>query len=181
MYRLLTDQERVKLLREASDVQRLHSIRTIGEYSNGQHSFNMLAMLRLLWSEAPIELVWAILEHDIPERLIGDVPSPALREVYYESKVEVSNQESEILEEIFGYSVNYGNIPTELQQWLKALDLLELYLYCRDQMAMGNKNVFQVQDRAIKALEALQIPKQIYDLYLECKRSDWTHMPDLGV
>lgn len=77
MYKLLTAQERVKFLREASDVQRLHVIRTIGEYSNGHHSFNMLAMLRLLFPDAPIELIWAILEHDIPERLIGDVPSPA--------------------------------------------------------------------------------------------------------
>mgnify|MGYP000440970960 CR=1 FL=1 len=75
MYKLLTNQERVKFLREAADVQRLHVIRTIGEYSNGQHTFNMLAMLRLLWPDAPRHLIWAILEHDIPERVIGDVPS----------------------------------------------------------------------------------------------------------
>lgn len=182
MYKLLTNQERVKFLREASDVQRLHVIRTIGEYSNGQHTFNMLAMLRLLWPDAPKELIWAILEHDIPERAIGDVPSPALRNVYQESKNQVSTEEFDVLTELFGETCYFFKDLEEDFNWLKALDLFELYLYAKDQFRLGNKNL-ETMRIAIEGRfkrDAANIPGPILDLFYECKNSDWVFLPDLG-
>jgi 5'-deoxynucleotidase YfbR-like HD superfamily hydrolase len=181
MYALLSDQERVKFLREASDVQRIHVIRTIGEYSNGQHSFNMLTMLRLLWPEAPVRLIWAIVEHDIPERVIGDVPSPALHHVYYESKETRKTEEFAVLQEVFGESGYFG-LPFEEWTWLAGLDLLELYLYAKDQFRLGNKNL-EVMREAIEdrfKRDAANIPEQILNMFYQCKRSDWSHLPDLG-
>jgi 5'-deoxynucleotidase YfbR-like HD superfamily hydrolase len=183
MYKLLTNQERVKFLREASDVQRLHVIRTIGEYSNGQHSFNMLAMLKLLWPEAPVELVWTIVEHDIPERVIGDVPSPALHHVYQESLPAVVVEEIHVMEEIYGRSSDFHGISDDLNSWLKGLDILELYLYTKDQFQLGNKNLetmrLAIEERFKR--DAGKFPTPILNLYHECKNSDWTFLPDLGV
>lgn len=181
MYKLLTNQERVKFLREAADVQRLHVIRTIGEYSNGQHSFNMLAILRLLWPDAPIALVWAILEHDIPERVIGDVPSPALRHVYHKSYEDAREKESEVLVEVFGEDT-MNSLTDQAYAWLKGLDILELYLYAKDQFRLGNRNLetmrIAIEERFKR--DAGKFPEPILNLYHECKNSDWVHLPDLG-
>jgi len=180
MYKLLTNQERVKFLREASDVQRLHTIRTIGEYSNGQHSFNTLAILRLLRPDASTSLIWAIVEHDIPERLIGDVPSPALHHVYGLSKLAVSEAEGDIISEVLGID-SLSELSEDDYKWLKGLDLLELYLYCRDQLSMGNRNLEQIKIRIEETfkMNAKNYPEEILDLFYECKNCDWVHLPDL--
>lgn len=181
MYELRDNQEKVKFLREAADVQRLHVIRTIGEYSNGHHSFNMLAMLRLLWPDAPIELIWAVLEHDVPERIIGDTPSPALHHVYMNSAENRSTKEIEVLLEVFDRCY-IMELPDELLRWLKGLDLLELYLYAKDQVALGNRNLLAMMDGIEKRFkrDASKFPEEILNLFYECKNSDWSHLPDLG-
>ena len=182
MYKLTGKAQRVKFLREAADVQRLHVIRTIGEYSNGQHSFNMLAMLRLLWPDAPVSLIWAILEHDIPERVIGDVPSPALRNVYQESLADVAVEESAVMEELFGELPTNVGFSKEEYLWLKGLDILELYLYAKDQFRLGNRNLetmrVAIEDRFKR--DAAKFPEPILELFYQCKGSDWDHLPDLG-
>ncbi len=182
MYMLLTMQERAKFLREAADVQRLHVIRTIGEYSNGQHSFNMLALLRLLWADAPKELIWAIVEHDVPERVIGDVPSPALKHVYHNSNEAVVLEELDVLQQLFGEQ-HFIGLSEELHRWLKALDIFELYLYAKDQFRLGNRNLetmrIAIEERFKR--DAAKFPEPILNLYHECKNSDWVHLPDLGV
>jgi len=181
MYDLNNNAERVKFLREASDVQRLHAIRTIGEYSNGQHTFNMLSMLRLLWPDAPVAIIWAIHAHDIPERIVGDVPSPALRHIYYKSEDDLFEEESEILGEVFGHT-NTIHLSDEDYQWLRGLDILELYLYTKDQFQLGNRNL-EIMRIAIEnrfKRDAANIPEPILNLFYECKNSDWVHLPDLG-
>ena len=102
MYRLNGLVEKIKLVREAADVQRLHTKRTIGEYSNGSHTFGMLALLRLLYPDAPSHLIWAIVEHDIPERLIGDIPSPSIHFGGFIDKNKLCQCEEKILDTIFG-------------------------------------------------------------------------------
>lgn len=181
MYKLSTTKERVKFIREAADVQRLHVIRTIGEYSNGQHSFNMLAMLRLLWPEAPAALIWAIIEHDIPERVIGDIPSPSIRFVLEESHDAIILEELDVLQELFGDQFFVG-LDEESHRWLKALDILELYLYAKDQKRLGNLNLetmrLAIEDRFKR--DAAKFPEPILNLFHECRQSDWVHLPDLG-
>lgn len=181
MYKLLTKQERVKFLREAADVQRLHVIRTIGEYSNGQHSFNMLAILRLLWPEAPVALIWAIVEHDVPERVIGDIPSPSIRHVLSASHDAMVVEELDVLQELFGEQFFIG-LDEELHRWLKALDIFELYLYAKDQSRLGNMNLetmrIAIEERFKR--DASKFPEPILNLYHECRLNAWSHMPDLG-
>ncbi len=181
MYRLLTKEERVRFLREAGDVQRLHVIRTIGEYSNAQHSLNMLAILRLLWPDAPIQLLWAIIEHDIPERLIGDIPSPSIHYGGFIEPWSMMEMQQKILGELFG-EFHHTKLDDLLQSWLKGLDLLELYLYAKDQLRLGNRNLETMRvfiEERFKHKASLY-PEPILNLFYDCKNSEWAHLPDLG-
>lgn len=180
MYKINKRNERIKLAREGSDVQRLHTQRHIGEYTVGQHSFNMLCTLRIMWPDAPLNLVWAILEHDIPERLIGDSPAPAKWYGLLNANIE-RILEQQINKEIFG---NYlvSDIPGDLFGWLKGLDILELYMWCKDQNALGNSTVRNIINRIELFVENNQeiYPTEIIDLYFSLRLDPWNIMPDLG-
>ena len=186
MYRLNGLVEKIKLVREASDVQRLHTKRTIGEYSNGSHTFGMLALLRLLYPDAPSYLIWAIVEHDIPERLVGDIPSPAIRFGGFVDKDKLWEAEESVLAGIFDYHFFPGleGQDAEAYRWLKGLDLLELFLFCKDQRRLGNKNLLQIEHRCMEIFRnrAADFPRPIIDAFWECwNDTDWFSMPDLGV
>lgn len=186
MYRLIGRVERIKMLREAADVQRLHTKRTIGEYTNGHHTFGMLALLRLLWPEAPMSLVWAIIEHDLPERLIGDTPSPAIHFGGFIDKEKLVEAEESILAEIFEYHFFPGLEGQDLlqYQWLKGLDLLDLFLFCKDQKRLGSKNLLQIEHRCMEVFKgrAGDFPKEILNVFWECWHdTEWSSLPDLGV
>lgn len=186
MYRLNGLVEKIKLLREAADVQRLHTKRTIGEYSNGSHTFGMLALLRLLYPDAPSHLIWAIVEHDIPERLVGDIPSPTIHFGGFVDKNKLDDAEEQILNSIFGEQW-YSGLKTfdpESYRWLKGLDLLELFLFCKDQKRLGSKNLLQIEHRCMEIFRnrAADFPRPIIDAFWECwNDADWFSLPDLGV
>lgn len=188
MYRLKGLVEKIKMVREAADVQRLHTKRTIGEYTNGSHTFGMLALLRLLYPDAPSHLIWAIIEHDIPERLVGDIPSPAIRFGGFIDRDRLADAERSILDAIFSSTENYfSNIEQsfpEEYKWLKGLDLLELFLFCKDQKRLGSKNLLQIEHRCMEIFKnnAASFPRPIIDAFWECwNDADWFSMPDLGV
>ncbi len=186
MYKLNGIVDRIKMLREAADVQRIHTKRTIGEYSNGHHTFGMLALLRLLWPEAPKELIWAIIEHDLPERLISDISSPAINYGKFVDKAKLAEAEESILAEIFDFHFFPALEGMDLlaYRWLKGLDLLDLYLFCKDQRRLGNKNILQVEHRCTEVFKfrAKDFPKEVLDAFWSCfNDTEWSDLPDLGV
>lgn len=170
----------IKLAREGAAVRRVHTIPHIGEYVVGHHSFNMLAMLRILYPEASSSLIWAILEHDIPERLIGDIPSPAkwFGIVDRDRLIEV---ERTINTEIFGSSAEYNLNPKEIK-WLNSLDLFELWLWCKDQIAMGNQNLVSMHDRILNFVNRNRdkFVEPILTMFYELADDPWQMMPELG-
>lgn len=186
MYKLNGDVDKIKMLREAADVQRLHTKRTIGEYTNGHHTFGMLALLRLLWPEAPRELIWAIIEHDLPERLISDISSPAINYGGFVNKDKLVEAEESILAEIFTFHFFPALEGMDLlaYRWLKGLDLLDLYLFCKDQKRLGSKNLLQIEHRCMEVFKfrAADFPKEIISAFWACfNDTEWLDLPDLGV
>lgn len=170
----------VKFTREAAAIRRCHTLRIIGEYSVGEHTFNMLSMLRILKPDASSNLIWAIVEHDLPERLTGDIPSPVK---WYGAidREKLRDLEQQIIEELMG--TDHGKaITQEEDTWLKGLDILELYLFCKDQIYMGNMNLERMRSRIenyVKNNAGLFAP-QTLNLFYACKSNDWRHTPDLG-
>lgn len=179
--------EAIKFYREGADVQRCHTIRTIGEYSVGHHSFNILAMLRLLKPNAdvPIEVIYAIIDHDIPERLTGDIPAPTKWSGLVDRGA-LNLFEDLLISKIAGKSYEHSVLPTlddgKWLPWIRGLDILELYLFTLDQIAMGNKIVDKMRIRIDQYIISAKskYPEEVLDLYFKIKNSNWDHMPDLG-
>lgn len=175
-----TTTRKIKFMREAAAVRRCHTVPVIGETNVGLHSFNMLAMLRILWPDAPLILVWAIVEHDAPERLTGDIPAPP-KWFGVVNKQALSDIENDILIDTVGYDHGAALNKEELQ-WLHGLDIFELALFCRDQIMLGNRNLEVMLERIHKYVkrDAARFAPKVLDAYWESFSDDWTMLPDLG-
>jgi len=150
MYRADTAIQRVKFAREAGAVRRLHIHKIIGEYDIAQHTFNALCLLRVLNPMARPALIWAVLSHDKPERLTGDIPSPAKYHGQWFDKTKYTEHEDEILEAT-GFS--FGDLNPEEEAWLRAVDALEFWLFCLDQDMLGNRTLVKPRRKIVNYIQ----------------------------
>lgn len=129
--------EKLKLQREASAVKRCHNMPWHGDYTIGQHSFDMLMIYLALCSSPKMEVVKAISYHDMAERFIGDVPYPmkAANPRFHRALARVERR----IEKIHGWYVDLDD--PEDRKWLHATDMLEFFMACIDQQNLGNLNV----------------------------------------
>ena len=171
---------KIKFLREAAAVRRCHTIPIIGNYEVGSHTFNMLSMLRIIFPEASRSLIWAILEHDVPERLTGDIPSP-VKWFGLINRKELKVLESEILECVLGKDHEKDLSPEELKI-LVTLDIFELALFCRDQLMLGNRNLESMLSRIHNFVKrnAGNFHPLVLDIYWSSFHQRWEYLPDLG-
>ena len=168
---------RVKLTREANVIERAHTIPHATSYNVGLHKANMLDMLVLLYPDAPRAAYKWIIQHDTPERFIGDIPSPAkwagIVDLYSLGIVERDINRAV-------YQFEHLKLDGEWQQRLKGLDLLELYLWALDQIMMGNRNLNTMRMRIERYVLANDVfPEEQYSIFKEAQRN-WNMMPDLG-
>lgn len=172
--------QRIKFAREGANVIRVHANPGVVPYPVGMHTFNMLTMLRILRPDAPIALVWAIVEHDVPERVTGDTPHPA-KVAGIMDRDRQTMFEMHINELIFGEDSVQGLSPEDVK-WLHGLDMLEFYCYCRDQLMMGNRMIetkLAAVERYMKKY-AHKYPERIVDVYHMLLSDGWATMSDIG-
>ena len=141
--------KRIKAAREGSMVERCHTVRHLGSYTNGQHSFDMLTLALELIPEDELskDLMKAIIYHDLPERWTGDVPHPM--KVASTSLEDVLIWHENEIKESMGWGVVLA--PDE-HMWLQSLDRLEFYLWTSDQLILGNENVNEIYRRMHKLM-----------------------------
>lgn len=179
-YKLNTPAERVIYARQAGSVRRCHTTKHVGTYDNAQHSYNMAMMLRILRPDAPVNLIWAVLEHDQPERLTGDSPAPAKWMGYLTTDYE--DIETKILE---GVGLDHPPLSFEDEKWLKSLDLLELYVFAREQQAMGVPQFRQMRETCVRVLceraEKRLVPAEVFRLMTELERLEELSIPEWGL
>lgn len=125
--------------REASRVKRFHTVNTIKENTVGQHSFNVIGMLLVCIPPTALrsQLLAAAWQHDVPEARVGDVPSPFKRELRKEG-VNIEAIERRVLEDHGMHEMGRYLYDHEVG-WLKMADILEGWLFCLDEMSMGNR------------------------------------------
>lgn len=132
-------------LRASGLVKRWHTLSTLREQTVAEHSAQALSLLFLLHPSPSIPLVKAVLWHDSAERWCGDVPAPVRRE-------NRALADAYLLAEIEHTRKNHPSALFDLtldeQRWLKAIDVLELWLHCRDEVFMGNRHFEIVANRA---------------------------------
>ena len=160
--------KRIKFAREGGAVKRCHVHTIVGEYTNSQHCFNMACMARVLFPNYRKEFFFAILSHDLPERITGDIPAPAKWFKFVDNE-HLSVVEEHILQET---GFNY-NLDEDEMKALKGLDILEFYLWCMDQRSFGNTNVNYIIETVEEFIQENVFPYHIMNIFLAVKRGDW--------
>ena len=121
-------------VRAGGATQRCHTIRHHGSYSVAEHSWGVAMLLLQLYPHDFRRLVQFALVHDVPEGLTGDIPSTA------------KNGDESLDDAI----LKHFGLP--LLSWmgdreraiLKSCDLLDLFLWAREQMYMGNDFALEI-------------------------------------
>lgn len=170
----------IRRLREGGHVQRCHVLyhRDHG-YTDGKHSFDAASLLLVLHPCPPIHLIKMVLWHDVGERYVGDLPASAkwasaMLSAAYEAL------ERQVLESHFVMKPLLEAMTKWDWQWLKALDAVEFYLWCEDQLAAGNRHVEMAWRNITEALETMRpnMPTPVQTFYDQHRKEGWQRMPE---
>lgn len=129
---------RVKFDRQAARVRRCHTKPYIEEYRIGGHTHNVVSLLALAWidrfDELPrAELLLAAQAHDKAELVTGDIPSPV--------KDLLGEQVEDVDGRVERYLFGHLDLREEEVEMLMAADRFELWLWCQDEIELGNSGV----------------------------------------
>lgn len=168
---------RIAATREAGTVRRCHIVPHHGQYNIAQHSYGAVSLLLLLHPHPSLNLIKAVQWHDCAERWLGDIPAPAkwdhteLGRVYEEA-------ERRVLDAL---GLLPSLIPDE-ENWLKALDTLELWLWCREEEALGNEAVAAMRIACERVTEQRMLegilPEPVRAFYAAAKRQPHRRLSD---
>lgn len=133
--------------RAGGRVERLHIMPHRQGYTNAAHSWGVGMIMLKLWPEDFPRLAEVCLTHDVPEYLGGDIPSPIFQ-ILPGVKKHFDRLHNRI-NSTLGLA-SEGELDELDLAKLKACDLIEFYLFCREEYAFGNDYVYET----IKAMEA---------------------------
>ena len=148
----------LEVARGGGDVERLHTVPTVREYKNSDHTYNAIIIaveLCQLNGIHPWKVVSALLVHDIAEVYTGDIPAPVkwahenLRDELFlvEQEWENDNIPKHYLEKSSSMSYEESLI-------FKFSDLAEFLMFCLEEVAMGNAHE-RITSCVFRAREAL--------------------------
>ena len=116
--------------------------------------------------------------HDIPERWTGDVPSPA-KWLSANLTNALIRLEERIMEKL-DIQQPFLLLTKEEHQWLRGVDLLELYIWAQQQVADFSNNSAKTMMSKVAAIfnegKDYLFPKEVYEFWREYK---WQPMPEL--
>ena len=176
---LLSDRLRTRLAatREAGTVRRCHIVPHHGQYNIAQHSYGAVSLVLLLHPNPSLELIKAVQWHDVAERWLGDVPAPAKW-----SNPELGAAYEEAEERVLKRLGLFAQLTKEEVAWLKAVDTLELWLWCREEEALGNAAVTPMRRACEKVTEKRHLegslPEPAHAFYVAEKRRTFTRLSD---
>ena len=128
----------VAMRREAGAVKRWHIVPTVGAGETvGHHTYNAVSLLLCLYPGASRALIVYMLDHDVTERWIGDIPASA-KGMFKEINLGVQIAEKALTDEMGLMAA--GSLTGEERRWARAIDALDAVMYSEEQLAMGNRN-----------------------------------------
>lgn len=141
--------DRYLIIRRGTAVRRFHTLPILVEETVGQHSCNLVGLLWALTNgEARKELLLGAVMHDIPEHITGDIPSPMKRVI----RSGLREVEAGVFSEL-GFNVD--DLSNEENLLFHLADMLDLAFKAREEVRMGNCNMQEVVDNALRYLEDL--------------------------
>ena len=152
--------QRIALAREGGEVERCHCFRTIGNPTVGQHTFNAVSMLLILCPDPTINMIKALQFHDMAERFLGDMPATA------KWKFPHLKEDYEVCEmRILGENGMLPALDEREKMWVHLMDVLDFYMYCHEQMLLGNRYAEQRMLSARKVLDVTPMPPAVLSFY----------------
>ncbi len=140
--------QRLMLMRSAARVQRMHVVSTHHRQTVGEHTFGVLAILFEIVDTHPSEeLIKAVLYHDAPEAMTGDVPAPT-KGRHPDLKAALVKAEA-MIEATHDIAIELTRYEKDV---LACCDLMELAMYAIEEVDMGNKTMASVMRNCMKAL-----------------------------
>jgi len=139
--------KRGTLMRFAARTRRCHTQMVIHHQSVGEHTFGTLAILDMIAPDCRKEVWRAMLYHDAPEAITGDVPAPA-KWRFYDLEKELRNAEQHIMDDHWIHVELYEHE----YRLVKFADIMELVWYGIEEMGMGNKTASQMVNAALCAV-----------------------------
>ncbi len=165
--------ENVAMRREAGAVTRWHVVPHHGVDTVANHSWNATTLLLELNPGASRALIIYMLEHDVTERWIGDIPASS-KGMFPLISQGVKNAEATLIYEMG--LMNPVGLTKEECQWARAIDALEAVLWCYEQLVMGNRMVENALDSLLVWFEnKVAVPESILDFLQDYK---WERYPD---
>jgi 5'-deoxynucleotidase YfbR-like HD superfamily hydrolase len=124
---------RLKELYDAGSVTRFHTKRVIKSQTIADHSWGVALIALEIAHDPSIELVKAVLYHDLAESVTGDTPATAK---WVSNDLKTSLQK---LEDNFNKRLGLQTqLSEEEEEVLKWADMIELIMYCNSESALGN-------------------------------------------
>jgi 5'-deoxynucleotidase YfbR-like HD superfamily hydrolase len=140
--------QRFDLMRQAARTRRCHTQMVIHPQGVGEHTFSALAILDLIAPDCRKEVWRALLYHDAPEAVTGDVPAPA-KWVFSDLEKVLRSVEERIRHE---YGIHCPIAAFE-EEYIKYADIMELVWYGIEEYRMGNRAVAPMVRAALNALK----------------------------
>ncbi|UOF78580.1 putative hydrolases of hd superfamily [Bacteriophage sp.] len=148
------------LYRDAGAVKRYHVKRTHRQQSIAEHTFGMLMLVKQVTEgigeygmQARCQLYEAILHHDLPELMTGDVPAP-IKRVHPELGPLMDSIEQDLYPLYRDYT-----LTGEEAALLKWADRMELVLWCLEEFKMGNSYTKPTVARGLGWVLASYLPE----------------------
>jgi len=164
---------RVAATREGGAVRRCHIVPHHGLYNVAQHSYGAVSLLLILHPDPPLALIKAVQWHDVAERWLGDMPAPA-KMVNAELAAEYELTEARILSRL-GL---LPNLTAGEKAWLRAVDVLDLWMWSREEERMGNGNVTRMRVACEQILAGLDLPEEAAAFYAAEKAREPERLSD---
>lgn len=171
----------IQALRESGHTTRAHVIPHISHYAVDGHTWQAMTLLFALHPNPSVNLIKTLHFHDTPERWTGDWPSPIKNVLYNGERVSVisTKLEADVARKMGMEAVLGRGLKDDEKQWLTAVDVLELWLWCEDEMAMGNKHVQRCHTNCSEwfTLNMEKLPPAVKNFVINYK---WTRTSEKG-
>lgn len=170
----------VRAAREGGSVERCHGTPHVGSYSVASHTFGALSLLLLLHPAPSLALIRDVTFHDVAERWLGDVPSPGKR-LDPELAKKYDELERRLLFQL-GLGRRLSDCSPDDENWLVAVDILDLWLWTREQLTFGNRNVLHMSSSCLDVIELRRklgkFPDEAWAFFEASMREAGERLPD---
>jgi hypothetical protein len=158
----LVELTQYEAVRRGGNVKRYHTHPyVVVPQTVAHHTFNMLGILLALHPHPSLQLIKAVLWHDVIEGEVGDTPSPTKWE-NDDLRTALEAAEARCAEKL-GLAVAFFP-DDDGPHWLRFTDMFEGAMYCHDQRIMGNHGF-----------------EQPFALYMSALRKVWLRWPEMPI